>query len=125
MPIVIELSKILRRRRLASQAPVDVAHAVLFLASAQQKTLPWMRNNELENPSGMLGVLARMAGEVLLFRSLFRNTRVEIDPAKEKVSYVATKYLWAAAMAFHCPERRPAMRLGTIPCSAAATDGCG
>ena len=42
-----------------------------------------------------------MAFEVLLFRSLFRNHRVELDRGREKVSYVASKYLWAAAMAFH------------------------
>lgn len=69
--------------------------------AGQQKSLPWMRNQELENPSGWLGVVGRMALEVLAFRSLFRNTRVEVQPAREKVHYIGTKYLWAAAMAFH------------------------
>jgi nitrate reductase gamma subunit len=67
----------------------------------QQKTLPWMRNEELDNPSGMMGALGRMALEVLFFRSLFRNHNVELNPGKEKVSYIGTKYLWAAGMAFH------------------------
>ena len=67
----------------------------------QQSSLPWIRNEELENPSGSLGAIGRMAGEALLFRSLFRNHRVELDRGREKVSYVASKYLWAAAMAFH------------------------
>ena len=67
----------------------------------QQRSLPWIRNEELENPSGSLGVMARMAGEVLLFRSLFRNHRVELDRGREKVSFIASKYLWTAAMAFH------------------------
>ncbi len=67
----------------------------------QQKSLRWMRNEELDNPSGMLGTLGRMALEVLFFRSLFRNHNVELNPGKEKVSYVGTKYLWAAGMAFH------------------------
>ncbi len=69
--------------------------------TGQAKSLPWIRNNELESPSGLLGVLGRMALEVLFFRSLFRNTRVELLPEKEKVSYIADKGLWAAAMAFH------------------------
>jgi nitrate reductase gamma subunit len=67
----------------------------------QQRSLPWIRNEELDNPSGSLGAIGRVAGEVLLFRSLFRNHRVELDHGREKVSYVASKYLWAAAMAFH------------------------
>jgi nitrate reductase gamma subunit len=67
----------------------------------QEKSLPWVKNQELDNPSGTLGVLGRMFLEVFFFRSLFRNHRVELLPDKEKVNYVGTKYLWAAAMAFH------------------------
>ena len=37
----------------------------------------------------------------LFFRSLFRNHNVEVNADKERVSYISTKYLWAAAMAFH------------------------
>jgi nitrate reductase gamma subunit len=69
--------------------------------TGQAKSLPWIRNNELEAPSGLFGVIGRMALEVLAFRSLFRNTRVEVIPEKEKVNYIADKALWAAAMAFH------------------------
>ena len=38
---------------------------------------------------------------MLVFRSLFRNHHVEVNPDREKVFYIGTKYLWAAAMAFH------------------------
>jgi nitrate reductase gamma subunit len=69
--------------------------------TGQAKSLPWIRNNELEAPSGLFGVIGRMALEVLAFRSLFRNTRVEVMPEKEKVNYIADKALWAAALAFH------------------------
>ncbi len=69
--------------------------------AGQQKSLPWIKNSEFDNPSGTLGVIGRMFLEVLFFRSLFRNTKVEILPGKEKVNYIGTKYLWAAAMAFH------------------------
>jgi nitrate reductase gamma subunit len=69
--------------------------------SGQQRSLPWIKNQEFESPSGTFGVLGRMFLEVLFFRSLFRNHRVELIPDKEKVNYIGTKYLWAAAMAFH------------------------
>jgi nitrate reductase gamma subunit len=69
--------------------------------AGQQKSLPWVRNEELDNPSGWLGVLGRMALEVLAFRSLFRNHSVEVQSEREKVHYIGTKVLWAAAMAFH------------------------
>ena len=67
----------------------------------QQKSLPWIRNSELENPSNGWAAVGRMAVEVLAFRSLFRNSRAEIDPERERVSYVGSKYLWAASLAFH------------------------
>jgi nitrate reductase gamma subunit len=67
----------------------------------QEKTLPWIRSAKLDNPSGAFGVWGRMALEVLFFRSLFRNHKVEVVADREKVNYVDSKYLWAAAMAFH------------------------
>src|SRR4030042_3899339 len=44
----------------------------------QGKSLPWIKANNLEAPYNIWGVIGRMALEVLLFRSLFRNTRVEL-----------------------------------------------
>jgi len=67
----------------------------------QERSLPWIRNQELDNPSGTLGVIGRMFLEIFFFRSLFRNHRVEIIPDREKVNYISNKFLWAAAMAFH------------------------
>ena len=67
----------------------------------QEKSLSWVKNEELDNPSGALGVIGRLLLEVLFFRSLFRNHVVEVVPDKLKVNYLGTKYLWAAAMAFH------------------------
>ena len=67
----------------------------------QEKSLPWIRREELDNPSGSWGVLGRMALEVVAFRSLFRNHVVEVDRGREKVFYIGSKYLWAAAMVFH------------------------
>jgi len=66
----------------------------------QQKSLPWIKANNIESPSNTVGVIARMALEVLLFRSLFRNERVELKGA-QKLVYGGNKYLWLGGLAFH------------------------
>jgi nitrate reductase gamma subunit len=65
----------------------------------QQKSLPWIKQAKIENPSTTLGVVIRMALEVLAFRSLFRNTRTELKDGQ--LSYSSNKWLWAAGLAFH------------------------
>ncbi len=65
----------------------------------QQKSLPWIKQAKIENPSTTLGVVVRMALEVFAFRSLFRNTKTEIHDGK--LSYPSTKWLWAIGLAFH------------------------
>ena len=66
----------------------------------QQKSLPWIKQNKLDSPSSTLGVIGRMALEVLFFRSLFRNTKAGIKEG-ERVVYASDKLLWAAGLAFH------------------------
>lgn len=66
----------------------------------QEKTLPWIKQNKLDNPSSTLGVWGRMALEVLFFRSLFRNTKTELKDGF-KVAYGETKWLWAFGLMFH------------------------
>lgn len=66
----------------------------------QEKTLPWIKQNKFDNPSGTLGVIGRMALEVLLFRSLFRNLRTELRGGPY-LSYASAKWLWLAGIAFH------------------------
>jgi len=66
----------------------------------QQKSLPWIKANNLENPSNTAGVIGRMLLEVLFFRSLFRNTRTELHEGP-KVVYGSTKWLWLSALVFH------------------------
>ena len=39
----------------------------------QQKTLPWIKSNNFENPHNTFGTVVRMVLEVLFFRSLFRK----------------------------------------------------
>ena len=65
----------------------------------QEKSLPWIRTNPLDNPSCLWGVLGRMALEILLFRSLFRNTKVEI--LQKRPVYGSAKWLWLFSLLFH------------------------
>ena len=66
----------------------------------QQKSLPWIKSNGIESPHSTLGVIGRMALEVLLFRSLFRNEKVELK-RNQKLIYGGNKYLWLGGLAFH------------------------
>jgi len=68
--------------------------------AGQEKSFPWIKTNNIDNPSSGLGVIIRMALEVLLFRSLFRNTRVELRDGP-KLSYGSSKWLWLGGLAFH------------------------
>ncbi len=66
----------------------------------QQKSFPWIKHSKLENPSGVLGVMGRMALEVFLFRSLFRNLKTQ-KRDDGQLTYGEAKWLWAAGLAFH------------------------
>ncbi len=66
----------------------------------QQKSLPWIKWNPLENPVTNFQATIRMVLEVLLFRSLFRNTRMELREGP-KLAYASSKWLWMGALAFH------------------------
>ncbi len=65
----------------------------------QGKSLPWIQNNPVENPAGPLGAIGRMAGEVFLFRSLFRNSQTEIVDGRPV--FGSAKWLWFFGLMFH------------------------
>jgi nitrate reductase gamma subunit len=65
----------------------------------QQKGLPWIKNNPVENPAGPWGVIGRMAEEIFLFRSLFRNTDVKMIDGRPV--YGSAKWLWFFGLMFH------------------------
>jgi nitrate reductase gamma subunit len=90
---------------------VGVAYRVLRWARApvpfritatcgQQKSLSWIKANRIDNPSTALGAIARMVLEILLFRSLFRNTKAELHKGPRLV-FGESKFLWLGALAFH------------------------
>lgn len=75
----------------------------------QNRSLPWIKRSfrdRLENPENTIYVIGRMALEVLFFRSLFRNLRVELRPWREypeggRLIYWSDKWLWLGAIIFH------------------------
>jgi nitrate reductase gamma subunit len=69
----------------------------------QQKTLDWIEPNRIDNPTTKGGVLIRMILEILLFRSLFRNTSMAFNKTETgvKIYYRWEIWLWVAALAFH------------------------
>ena len=68
--------------------------------AGQQWSLPWIKPNRVDNPKGNGGVVLRMVLEVLLFRSLFRNTRMEFRNGP-RITYEFEKWLWLFALLFH------------------------
>ncbi len=65
----------------------------------QEKSLPWIKNNPLENPCCKASVIGRMAGEIFLFRSLFRNSDVKMIDGRPV--YGDAKWLWFFGLMFH------------------------
>ena len=65
----------------------------------QQRSLPWIKSSRFDNPSTVGGVVVRMALEILLFRSLFRNSRSDLH--QDRFIYSESKALWLSALAFH------------------------
>jgi nitrate reductase gamma subunit len=66
----------------------------------QQKTLSWIKSSKLDNPTTGFWAVARMALEILCFRSLFRNTRAKLKGGPRLV-YTPDKWLWFSGLAFH------------------------
>jgi nitrate reductase gamma subunit len=66
----------------------------------QQSSMPWIQQAKIDNPSSTFGVIVRMFLEIVLFRSLFRNTRMKLN-GDGKLSYQMELFLWIGALAFH------------------------
>jgi len=66
----------------------------------QQKSLGWIKHQKLDNPHSTLGVIGRMALEVLFFRSLLRNTKSKFREDRRLV-YGTDLWLWLGGMVMH------------------------
>ena len=66
----------------------------------QGTSLPWIKADNLEAPYTMGGLIGRMALEVLLFRSLFRNNQADVANGP-KLYFGSAKWLWLFGITFH------------------------
>ncbi|MCX6007030.1 MAG: menaquinol oxidoreductase, partial [Chloroflexi bacterium] len=66
----------------------------------QGKSLDWIEQDKIESSAGYIGVVVRMAMEIFLFRSLFRNSKVE-QTSPQKLVYSGNRWLWLGGLAFH------------------------
>lgn len=69
-------------------------------SSGQQTSLPWITPERLESPPDAKWTVGRMALEILVFRSLFRNTRASLTSG-QKLVHQSDRLLWLGALAFH------------------------
>src|SRR5512146_604961 len=77
-----------------------VPYRIPTTAGQMKSFAPWIKQAKFDNPSDRFHVFVRMALEVLVFRSLFRNTKTEMHPGP-KLVYGSEKFLWLAGLAFH------------------------
>lgn len=67
----------------------------------QQRSLDFIKPARLDSPFTKAGTIGRMILEVLLFRSLFRNTSAELRQEGPRLVYWSSKWLWLFALLFH------------------------
>ena len=79
------------------QSPVPFR---ITTTAGQARSLDWIKQDRLESPSGFWGTAGRVLLEVILFRSLFRNTKAEISPGPNMI-YGSSKWLWLGGLVFH------------------------
>lgn len=66
----------------------------------QQRSLDWIKPSRLDSPYTPIATVGRMALEVLTFRSMFRNSSIELTKERGLVQW-SSKWLWAFALIFH------------------------
>ena len=81
-----------------AKSPVPFA---IPTTGGQERSLDWIKPNRLDTPMSNAAVVGRMILEVLLFRSLFRNTSAEVSPVGPRATYFSSKWLWVFALIFH------------------------
>lgn len=81
-----------------AKSPVPFA---IPTTGGQEKSLDFIRPNRLDAPCTTAGVIGRMMLEVLLFRSLFRNTYADVRATGPRIIYFSSKWLWVFALMFH------------------------
>jgi nitrate reductase gamma subunit len=68
--------------------------------SGQQKSLHWIKADSIDSPFTTGGVVKKLALDILLFRSLLKNEKVELE-APHRLLFRTSTLLWLGALAFH------------------------
>ena len=66
----------------------------------QGYSMPWVKRDKLEAPVSTGEVVGRMFLEVVFFRSLWRNTKADMQPGPV-LTYKSTRWLWLFGILFH------------------------
>jgi len=66
----------------------------------QQKSLPWIKPDNINSPYTTGGVVKRLALDIFLFRSLLKNEKVDLE-APHRLLFRTSTLLWLGALAFH------------------------
>ncbi|MGZ3568914.1 MAG: sulfate reduction electron transfer complex DsrMKJOP subunit DsrM, partial [Thermodesulfobacteriota bacterium] len=72
----------------------------ILTVCGQQKSLPWIKPDKINSPYTTGGVVKRLALDVLLFRSLLKNEKVDLE-APHRLLFKTSTLLWLGALAFH------------------------
>lgn len=95
--ILVFLSGVVWRIVYWAKSPVPFPIAT---TGGQQKSLDFIKPSPLDAPYTKVGVFGRMLLEVLLFRSLFRNTKSSLV-GEDRLVHWSSKWLWLFSLAFH------------------------
>ncbi|MBQ3060605.1 MAG: sulfate reduction electron transfer complex DsrMKJOP subunit DsrM [Desulfovibrio sp.] len=101
--VVVFIAGLAWRMMYWAKSPVPFA---IPTTGGQEESLDFIKQDKLDCPSTKWGVFWRMVLEVLLFRSLFRNTYAEVrenDPISKgpRSIYYSSKWLWCFSLLFH------------------------
>ena len=72
LAVIVFIAGFINRIMNWSRSPVPFR---ITTTCGQQKSLPWIEPNRIDNPFSKGAVIVRMFLEIVFFRSLFRNTR--------------------------------------------------
>ena len=87
-------------RKVLSWSRSPVPFRITTTCGQQKSSASYVKPNPIDNPFSKGSVVLRMMGEIFLFRSLFRNTKMKLVEG-DKLQYKIEIWLWLFALAFH------------------------
>ena len=95
--VLVFLSGVTMRILYWAKSPVPFS---ITTTGGQQRSLDFIKPSRLDAPHTKAGMIGRMLLEVLLFRSLFRNTKSSFV-GEDRLVHWSSKWLWLFSLAFH------------------------